>query len=87
MCWQDYWKFTKSVVTEDRKFTKSYVIKEKYIHRLLDNKPCDSIVISDDNEEIEDAESVAVLDVKINESSEETTDVIFLDKNNEVLQN
>ena len=87
MCWQDYWKFTKSVVTEDRKFTKSYVIEEKYIHRFLDNKQCAPIDISDDNEEIDDAESVVVLDVKINEFSEETTDVICLDKNNEVLQN
>ena len=80
-------KFTKSVVTEDKKFTKSYVIEEKYIHRLLDNKPCDPIDISDDNEEIDDVESNIVSDVKINEFWEETTDVICLDKNNEVLQN
>ena len=80
-------KFTKSVVTEDRKLTKSYVIEEKYIHRFLDNEPCAPIDISDDIEEIDDAESVVVLDVKINEFSEETADVICLDKNNEVLQN
>ena len=80
-------KFTKSVVTEDKKITKSYVIEEKHIHRLLDNRSCNPIDISDGNEEIDDVESNVVPDVKINEFSEETTDVICLDKNNEVLQN
>ena len=74
-------KFTKSVVKEDKQSTKSKVIEGKHINRLLDNKPCDPIDISDDNEEIDDVESDVVSDVKINEFSEETTDVICLVQN------
>ena len=43
-------KFTKSLVNEDKKSTKSNVLEEKHIHRLLANKPCVLIDISDDNE-------------------------------------
>ena len=53
------------MVKEDKKSTKSNVLEEKYIHRLLDNKPCDTIDISDDNEEIDDVEFDVVSDVKI----------------------
>ena len=40
----------------------------------LKKKPCDTIGIIDDNEEIDDVESEVVSDVKINEFSDETTD-------------
>ena len=54
---------------------------------MLDNQPCDPIDISDDKQEIDDVESDVVSDVKINDFLEETTDVVCLDKNIEVLQN
>ena len=67
-------KFTKSVVIEDKKFRKHYVTEENHIHIFLEKKPCDTIGIIDDNEEIDDVESEVVSDVKINEFSDETTD-------------
>ena len=33
-------KFTKGVVTEDKKFAKRYVTEEKHIHILLEKKRC-----------------------------------------------
>ena len=62
MCWKDYGKVVKSVVTED-----------KHIHILLNNSPDDVIDISEDNEEVDDVETDVVLDVIINEVTDEIT--------------
>ena len=69
-------KVTKSVVTEDKKFTKRYVTEKSIFIYCLKTK-CDKIDFSDDNEEIDDFESNLLSDVKINEFSDETTDQFF----------
>lgn len=43
--------------------------------------------MSEDNEEVDDVETNVVSDIIINEDTDEVTDEICVDKNNEVVQN
>ena len=67
--------------------SKSVETENKHIHILLNNKPGEIIDMSEDNEEVDDVETNVVSDIIINEDTDEVTDEICVDKNNEVVQN
>ena len=75
-------------------FSKSVDTENKHIHILLNNKPVDVIDICEDNEEINDDDTIDIIDEIIDEVIEEVTDEAIneiteeiVDKNNEVIQN